>query len=235
HQRRQEHAANQAGERARLDLFHHSQLLRAETHHFDIEVIVNKFQLLTQSKEGLRLAQKAAQNVGQLHDEQPGSIGFHPHQRRNGIQRVEKKMRIDLALQRLHARLQQQTLMLFQLQLHPRRVPDFQRDSHRRYRSGIHGYQWQPGSGVYIEYLTVRPPADFYPRHLQQHNHPEERGLPVNLRMTQHLADPAVNAEINEWREGPDLFTVSSGVAQHPGDESHRQIERQRGVFSMHQ
>ena len=107
HQRLQEHAGNHAVERARLDLFHHSQLLRAKAHHFDIEVIVNKFQLLTQSKEGLRLAQKAAQNVGQLHDEQPGSIGFHPHQRGNGIQCVEKKMRIDLALQCLHTRLQQ--------------------------------------------------------------------------------------------------------------------------------
>ena len=124
--------------------------------------------------------------------------------------------------------------MLFQLQLHPRRVPDFQGDSHCRHGGGIHGYQRKPGSGVYIEYFAVRPPADFYPRHLQQHNHPEERGLPVNLRMTQHLADPAVNAEINEWREGPDLFAISSGVAQHPGDESHRQVKGQRGVFSMH-
>ncbi len=50
--------------------------------------------------------QQTAKDAGQLDDELASGIRRDPDQRGNRIQSVKKKMRIDLVLQRGHARLQ---------------------------------------------------------------------------------------------------------------------------------
>ena len=81
-----------------------------------------------------RAVEQAAQNVGQLDDQLAGRVGIEAHQRGNRIQRIKQKVRIDLVLQRLHAGVQQQALLLFQLDLNANAVPDFEfgSDDHDR-------------------------------------------------------------------------------------------------------
>ena len=92
--------------------------------------------LFAQRNESVGLTQQPSQNIRQLHDQLARRIRIEPHQRRNRVQRVEQEVRIDLALQRLHARLHQQALLLFQLHLDARVVPDLQRnaDAHQHRR-----------------------------------------------------------------------------------------------------
>ena len=75
-------------------------------------------------------------------------IGIEANQRRNGIQRVEQEVRIDLAGERVHARLQQQLLVLLEIHLDARVVPDFQRrrDGHHRGEHRSTSHQFQCGS-----------------------------------------------------------------------------------------
>ena len=139
HQRLQNHAGHQMIERCRLQFLHDSQLVVAKARDLDIEIVVEKFQLLAQRNERIALAQQAAQNVAQLHDHLARGIGIGTHQRGNRIQRVEQEVRIDLALQRFHARLQQQPLLLLQLHLDAHVVQHLQRDGDGHHRARIDG------------------------------------------------------------------------------------------------
>ena len=81
--------------------------------------------------------QQSAQNRGQLEDHVPRHIGIETHQRRNRIQRIEQEVRIDLVLQRLHARVQKKPLLLFQFDLDSDAVEDLDLDSNRGDGRGV--------------------------------------------------------------------------------------------------
>ena len=87
------------------------QLVAAEADDFDVEIIVDEFELFAQRDEGFVLAQKAAENVRKLEDHAAGHVRIEADERRDGIQRIEKKMRIDLAGERVHARFEQELLI----------------------------------------------------------------------------------------------------------------------------
>src|SRR5207245_221401 len=96
-------------ERFRLQLLDDAELL-PEAHNFNVEIVVDELDFVTQLHEGLLLIQQASQDTREFQDHGAGCVGIDAHKRRNRIQRVEQKVRIDLALQRFHTRLQQQTL-----------------------------------------------------------------------------------------------------------------------------
>ena len=60
------------------------------------------------------------------------------NQRRNGIERIEQEMRIDLAGERVHARLEQQLLVLLEVHLDARVVPNLDGHGHGHHRRQQH-------------------------------------------------------------------------------------------------
>src|SRR5208283_3235870 len=107
HQRLQDHAGHKVLERGGLEFLHHRQLVAAEARNFNVEVVVEKLKLLAQRNERVSLAQQTAQNIAEFHDHLACRVGITAHQRGNRVQRIEQEVRIDLALQGLHASLQQ--------------------------------------------------------------------------------------------------------------------------------
>ena len=125
-------------QRARIDLFFDAQLVGAEAHHFNIEIIVGKAQLVAQRNIGVVILEQRAQNIGQFHRHFARQLRLHAHQRGNGVERIEKKMRIDLALQRIEPSFKQQPLLFFELHLDAQGIPhlDGNADHDRRAETG---------------------------------------------------------------------------------------------------
>src|SRR5207245_2562312 len=82
-QRLQQHARNHGVERRSLELLHDTQLVATEADDFNIEIVVDKFQLLAQGDEGVRAAEQAAQDIGQFDNQLTGSVGIEANQRRD--------------------------------------------------------------------------------------------------------------------------------------------------------
>ena len=78
---------------------------------------------------GVVILEQCAQDVGELHGHFAGQFGLDADQRRDGVERVEEKVRIDLALQGVEARFEQQMLLFFELHLDAQSVPDLDRDA----------------------------------------------------------------------------------------------------------
>ena len=68
-----------------------------------------------QGGEVLVLAQQPAQDIRELVDHRARLLRVGADQRRDGVQRIEQEVRIDLVAKRVHARLQQQPPLLFEL------------------------------------------------------------------------------------------------------------------------
>src|SRR3984957_3400476 len=117
HQRLQQHAGDYDIERGSGEFLAHSQLVAPEAHNFDIEVVVDEFDFVPQGRKSFARIQQAAENCSQLEDHVPRHVGVEAHQRRNRIQCIEQKVRIDLVLQSFHVRVQQKAFLLFQLDL----------------------------------------------------------------------------------------------------------------------
>ena len=58
------------------------------------------------------------------------------------------------------------------------------------------------------------------------------RNLAVDARLDQVAANPAVEAEVDERREGPDLFLLDE-AADHAGGQAQSNVEGQRQIFVM--
>ena len=86
-----------------------------------------------------------AQNIRQAHDHLSGHLRAEAHQRGDRVQRVEEKMRIDLALQRVESRLQQQPLLFLELVLDADRVPYLQLNANHHRRAGVDRQPHRPG------------------------------------------------------------------------------------------
>ena len=129
-----QHAGHEGLQRVLVHVLEDLQIIAAEAGHFDIQIIVDKVELLLQRHEGFVLAQEAAEDIAQLQDHHARLIGIVANQRRDGIERVEQEMRIDLAGERVHARLEQQLLMLLEVHLDARVVPNLDGNRHRHHR-----------------------------------------------------------------------------------------------------
>ena len=137
HQRLQQHAGDDHIERRRIEFLHHPQLVAPEAHDFNVQIVVDELELLAQRRKGLARIQEAAQNRSQFEDHLARLVRIEAHQRRNRIQRVEQKMRIDLVLQCLHARVEQQPFLFFQLDLYTNAVENLQLDTDRNHRCSV--------------------------------------------------------------------------------------------------
>src|SRR5262249_55947331 len=108
-----------------------------ESYHLDRQVVVDETELIAQGAEIFVLPQQAAQYLREAdnHDSRLGRV--RADQRGDAVQRVEEKMRGDLVGQGRQARLHQQPLLLLELSLIARVVPDLQRDGDRKERRRI--------------------------------------------------------------------------------------------------
>ena len=75
--------------------------LRTEADDLDVEVLVDRLELLAQRDEVIRAAHQAAQQARELRDEHARRLGLRADERRDRRQRVEQEVRVDLVGQRL--------------------------------------------------------------------------------------------------------------------------------------
>src|SRR6185437_7925754 len=136
YQRLQQHAGDHHIQRCGIEFLHNLELVTAKAHDLDVEIVVDEIDLILQRNECVTAVQQAAQDCGQLDDEFARCVRRDAHQRRNRIQRVEQKVRVDLILQRGHARLEQEPLLFLQLDLQTHAVPNLQLNHDHRDRRG---------------------------------------------------------------------------------------------------
>ena len=128
------HAGNEGVESSLINLLKYLEIFAAETDDFDIEIVVDEIKFFTQRDECFVFAQQAAKNVAEFYDDDARHIGIEANQGRDGVQRVEQKMRINLAGERVHARFQQKLLMLLEIHFHARVIPNFYGHGHGHHR-----------------------------------------------------------------------------------------------------
>ncbi len=234
HQRLQQHAGNHHVERGGIEIPHNIQLVPPETQHFNIEIVIDELKLFPQRGECFASIEQAAKNGSQLENHVPRGFRVNPDQRRNRIQRVKQKVRIDLVLQRLHARMQQQSLLLLEFDLNPNAVEDFQLDSNGDHRSGVNS-SFHPQVGTLQAENRMRKIARPFHLHKTQSNDGREKhDLPVEqTRSGKVAANQAVNTQIDKRRERPDVVFIARHGAQLPGKKSAEQTKGQRRPFSV--
>src|SRR5205807_2432566 len=104
--------------------------------------------------ERLLLVEKSSQDARQFQDHGARSIRADADQRRDGIEGIEKEMRIDLALQRLHTGLQKQLLRLLKLHLDARAGPYLERDGYHHHGTGIDRQREIPAIALQHKHLS---------------------------------------------------------------------------------
>ena len=124
--RLQQHAGHERFERGIVDLFHNFQVFAAKAGHFDVQVVVDELQFLAKRYKRFVLAQQPAKDIAQLEHHPAGRVRIKTDQRRYGVQRIEKKMGVDLPRQRVHTRLEQKLLVPLKVHFVARVVPNFQ-------------------------------------------------------------------------------------------------------------
>ena len=88
---------------------------------------------------GVVVLEKRAQDVRQLDDQLAGLLGAKADERSNGVEGVEEKVRVDLALQSVETRFEQQAFLLFEASFGADGVPDLERDADHHRRAGPGG------------------------------------------------------------------------------------------------
>ena len=126
----QKHAGDEGFERFIVDVLDDVEVVAAEAGDLDIEIVVDEFELFAQRHKRFVLAEQTAENVAELEHHAASVIGIEADERGDGVQRIEKKVRIDLAGERVHARFEQELLVALEVHLDARVVPDFQRSGH---------------------------------------------------------------------------------------------------------
>ena len=79
----------------------HDAQLRAEAHDLDVEILVDRLELLAQRHEVIGAAHQAAQQARELGDQHARRLGLRADERRDRRQRVEQEVRVDLVRERL--------------------------------------------------------------------------------------------------------------------------------------
>src|SRR6266403_5783480 len=145
----EEHAGDKGLEGLFAELLDDFEIVSAKAGHLDVQVIVDELQFFAERDEGLMLTEEPPQNIAQFQNHAARRIRINADQRRNGVERIEQKVRIDLAGERVHSGFQQKLLMTLEVHLDARVVPDFQRGSDRHQRRNH--YQPQPPVPVGID------------------------------------------------------------------------------------
>ena len=73
--------------------------------------------------------EQRAQDVGELDGHLARQFRLDADERGDGVESIEEEVRIDLALQGVEPRFQQEVLLLFELHLDAERVPDLEGDA----------------------------------------------------------------------------------------------------------
>src|SRR5258708_15568011 len=237
HQRLQQDAGDNDVERVRIEMFVDAQLVPAKADYFDIEIVVDKFDLFAKLDELIVFAQQAAQDLRELQDELTRAVGIKTDQRRNRVQRVKQKVRIDLALQRVQARFEQKPLLLFQLRRNARVVGGLDRNGDGSDHSGETREDGpRRVSGNVYSKQTLRPRiGQLDAAGLQRDDDEKESRLPVNARTPKIAPHPAVDAHGHEEGEGPYLFFIAAEVAQPSGQHACNPAFRKREDLAMEQ
>jgi len=141
-------------------------------------------------------------------------------------------VRIDLPLQRVKPRLQQQPLLLLERLLNAHRIPYLQRNAHdhrcaRPHRDRDVPARFRQGEQL-MRIAHGQPPVD----HLQGNDQHHQQNLPVKARLAQVAPHPLVNAQINERRERPDLVLLYKPT-EDTGNQRHAHVKWQRQKFMM--
>ncbi len=242
----QDHGGHHHVQRGRVDFLDHPKLVAPETHDLNVQVIGDEVEFLPQGRKvGLRL-EPPPQDVGEFHQHLACGAWVQPDQRRDGIERVEEKMRVDLADQAVHAGLDEAPFLLFQFPLNAGVVPDAQRKRHGDSR-GKKDQDFRPQTRrIQEEEVAVGNPSDLDPRQFQGDANQKEQDLPVHGRLLEPLLDGAIKTEVNKRGEFPDLLLVGTEPAGRAGhhrvENSHRNGQefkpgwkdsRRKGIHDM--
>ncbi len=204
--------------------------LVAKADALDVEVVVGEVELFAEGDEGVAVAEEDAEDVRELDDHLAGEVGLGADERGDGVEGVEEEVRVDLALQGVEAGFEQEAGLLFELVLDADGVPDFERDADDDRRAGADGELHEPGAGVELEVaarVEVREEAGGV---LRRHDEDEEKHLAVEVGPGDGAANPAVEAEVDEWGEGPDVFFAGDAAvgSEDGGDE---EVDGEREVL----
>src|ERR1700674_342795 len=246
-QRLQQHARHHSFQRRGIEILDDLELVPSKTYDFNVQIIVDELHFLAQRDERIRTVQQTAKNGSEFQDHLPRRIGIEAHQRRNGIQRIEQEVRVDLILQRRHARLQQQPFLFFQLYLDANAVEDFQFRAHphdyRKVDRALHQIPIQSSSAALRPQARafqaedgIRPEVpDLRLQETQAHDGGEKSDLPIeHARPRQIAPNHAIEGEVDERRERPDVFLFGREAAQPPGDNSGKHIQWQARPLAIH-
>src|SRR5579862_9038129 len=149
--RLQKHARNEGVESVLVNLRVNHKVVAAEPRDFNIEIVVDKIEFLLKGHERLVLPQKTPQNIAQLDDHPARRVRIVANERRHRVKRIEQKVGIDLRGQRIHARLEQQLPVLFEIHFEARVAPNFHRNGDGHYRGQQNQSQSPALAGVYIK------------------------------------------------------------------------------------
>src|SRR6476646_3669548 len=137
----QKHARNEGFKRFFIDVFDDVQIIAPEPGHLDVEIVVDKLELLAQRNECFVLTQQPPQNIAELEYHAARVVGIEADERGNRVEGVEKEVRVDLPGKRVHARFQEKLLVPLEVHLDARVVPDFKRRGNGHERGNHRQYQ----------------------------------------------------------------------------------------------
>src|SRR3990172_7350904 len=215
HQRLDDHRGDVGFEGVVVDLLLHQELPASEADGLDVEVGVDELQLLLEGDEVILFLEELSQDARELSDEHPGHFGIGPRRGRDGVEGVEKEVRVDLARERLESRADHQNLLLRELLLEPDVVPDLQRDPEGGEGADVDG---EKDPGIFRGEMKdeVRSlGADEDTEGLERDRHRKDRDLPVEHPFPDRGLSDADEVQEDERREAPDIF-LSAEVAHDP-------------------
>jgi hypothetical protein len=217
----QEHAGDESFESFFVDVFDDVEVVAAEAGDFDIEIVVDEFELFAQGHKGFVLAQEAAKDVAELEDDFAGVIGVEANERGDGIERVEKEVGIDLAGEGIHAGFEQELLVALKIHLDARVVPDFERcgDGHERGDDG----QDEPPVPLGVngeEPVGLSGEPESNAAQFQANADAERRHFPGKLGFFQEANDRFRNVQKGEGAEVPEIFLIGNGLADQTAEQA---------------
>jgi hypothetical protein len=227
-----QHAGNESLESVFVNFLENLQLVAAEADYFDVEIIVDEFELFTQRDERFVLAQQAAQNVGQLQDHAARHVRIETDQRRNCVERVEKEMRIDLAGERVHARFEKELLILLEIHLDARVVPYFYGHGDAHHRRKHDQERVAQVLRVEIKEPVMRNNAGQHEFSHRECGAGEKRQHhPISLGVTNEAPNPFRNTQEKKRTEMPDVLFFRHQFTDYAGKKAYQCGCRTRQPF----
>ena len=136
-------------------------------------------------------------------------------------------MGIDLALQGVEPGFEQQTLLVFEFHLYAQRVPHLEGNAHHDGRAEPDQRLQPELAGDERKEPVRKGVGNPVAAGLSGHDEKQHEKLAVHARLGQVAAHPAIEAQVDEGREGPDLLLLDI-EAEQPGGQSQHSVERQR-------